>query len=266
VPTCTLNTTPVDISPGDSATLSWSSDLLSPYLTPQGSAIAPNGSQEVAPNQTTTYTLYDHAGAYSSFRYWLYTILGLVTPAPYCTATLNVSSSAAAPTCLLSAFPPEIVSGASSTLYYSITGNPSSSNIQNVGPAPADAPVSYSVSPKSTTTYKLSVAGQGGSNVCDTTLTVDPAPVGPYVSLQVSPTRVVRGGTLIMAWNALNVSDCLVQDDQGNVVGRGLSSPIPAPTFVINQPTTYTLECVTLDGRTFSKSASVRFSPTYQEY
>jgi len=264
-PTCTLSATPADISPGDTATLNWNSNILSPYLTPLATTIDQSGSQDVAPNQTTTYTLYDHAGAYNSFRYWLYTILGLTTPESYCITTLTVSSAAAAPSCLLSVFPEEIVNGASSTLYYSISGNTSSSNIQNIGPAPADAPITYSVAPDTTTTYKLSVAGPGGSNTCTTTLTVDPAPVGPYLSLKLSPSYVMRGGTIIMAWSAFHVSDCLLKDGGGNVIGRGLNNPIPAPTFVVTGPTTYTLECVTSDGAMLSKTASVGILKAYQE-
>jgi len=211
------------------------------------------------------YTLYDHAGAYSSFRYWLYTLLGIPTPSSYCTTMLTVSSASAAPTCLLSVFPEEIVRGATSTLYYNISGDPTSANIQGVGPAPTDPPISYAVSPQNTTTYKLSVAGQGGSNKCNATLTVDPAPLGPYLSLQVSPSRVVRGGTVIVSWTGMKVADCLVKDVDGNVIGRGLSNPIPAPTYVVNDQTNYTLECVTLDGTSYTQTASVKLLPVYEE-
>lgn len=264
-PYCAMTVTPASINPGDSATLVWGGNLLSPYLTPLSIEVASSDSMTVTPNQTTTYSLFDHAGVYGYVRYWLYTLFGIPTPWPYCSATVTVANSPGAPTCLLSAFPQQIVRGNSSTLYYQIIGTVSSSNIQGVGSAPQSPPTTYSVSPSATTTYSLNVSGPGGNNKCTTEVDIIPPPQGPYLSIQVNPQRVISGGTILLAWQAYNVATCTVTDQTGTAVGSGLANPTPAPSFTLNTNTTYTLTCATMSNQILTQQATVKILPSVQE-
>jgi hypothetical protein len=61
------------------------------------------------------------------------------------------------------------------------------------------------------------------------------------------------------------VKSCTVSAQNGDAwsalqsaIGRNISKPITGET-------TYTLSCVTLDGSTLRKSATVRIIPTFQE-
>lgn len=263
-PECTISVEPSSASPGTPVTIVWSSDILSPYLTPDFGTVGVSGFREASPNQSTTYTLYDHAGAYGWLRYWLYAILGIPAPKPYCSAVLTVSSSPAAPTCILSAFPSTIVSGDSTSLYYNVAGDFSSANIQGVGPA-VMPPTTYTVSPTQDELYQLSVSGLGGNNKCYAPVNVEPAPTVPTLYLEVSPSRVAKGKPVIVAWSGKNVTSCTLRSSQGQTLATGLQNPIPAPAFTVDEPTTFTLICSPSSGAPISKSVSVLLLPWIEE-
>lgn len=263
-PGCSISVTPSNVSPGTPVTLAWGSNIISPYLTPDYGKVLATSSVQFSAGNSNTYTLYDHAGAYSWLRYWLYYVLGLSTPVPYCSATLQVSSSPAGPTCLISVFPTTIVAGDPTSLYYSISGTFSSASIQGVGQAPMP-PVTYTVRPNSTTDYKLSVSGPGGNYKCDTTVLVNPAPTTPTLYLEASPLRVQKGKPVIVAWSGKNVSSCALKDSTGATLSTALQNPIPAPTFTVTGPTTFTLTCNPSSGAPISKSVSITMVPWIEE-
>ncbi len=85
------------------------------------------------------------------------------------------------------------------------------------------------------------------------------------LNIRVIPSLVRSGNTTKVNWSASNVSSCNVSAPNGDswtglqsILGGNVSKPITAQT-------TYTLSCLTLDGRTLTKTATVRILPRFQE-
>lgn len=264
-PACSISVNPSVANPGTPVTLSWSTNMLSPYVTPDLGAVGSGaGTRQIHPLQSTTYTLYDHAGAYGWVRYWLYVILGLSTPTPYCAAMFTASPSPDTPTCELSAFPTSVVSGDPTTLYYTIWGDFTSSQIQGVGQAPMP-PVTYTVRPTQDKLYELSVTNAAGTSKCFAPVQVQPAPSGPTLYLEASPLRVAKGKPVIVAWSGKNVASCALTNSHGQTLSQALTNPVPAPTYAITKPTTFTLTCLTSNNTLLTRSVSVGLTPAVTE-
>jgi hypothetical protein len=263
-PECTMQVSPAVANPGSPITLSWSSNMLSPYITPDVEEAVASGSVQITASQSTTFTLYDHAGAHGWLRYWLYVLLGIPTPAPYCSAVFTASPSPNAPTCELFAFPTSVVAGDASALYYSIWGDFSSASIQGVGSAPLP-PIIYTVYPSQDKLYELWVSYAGGTVKCYAPVQVQPAPTTPTLYIEASPVRVGKGKPAIVAWSGKNVSSCTLRNSQGQTLSTARQNPIPAPTFSINQTTTFTLTCTPSSGAPISKSVTVNLTPSVTE-
>ena len=89
-PSCTISSLPSSFPSGGPATLSWSSNIVSPFLTPTLGIVSANASAQVTPVVTTVYTLQDNAGAYGSWRSFVYWIAGIQTPISYCAVAASV--------------------------------------------------------------------------------------------------------------------------------------------------------------------------------
>jgi len=149
------------ITQGQTAILNWSQ--VYPFVSASidngvGAIQSPNGSTSASPSTSTTYTL--------------------TTSNAAGTATASVTVTVLIPP-VISAFtatPAAIQQGQSSTLAWTVTGNPTSLSInQQIGTV---AGASTSVTPQATTTYTLIATNASGSRTASVTVTVlSPPPV-----------------------------------------------------------------------------------------
>ena len=154
--------TPSTISPGQSATLAWSSvNAQNVVITPGIGAVANSGTITVKPSETTTYTVRATGG-----------------DGPPSTCNITVTVSAAVPVVAsFTATPDTINAGQSSTLQWSVT-NADSVSITSLGTVSNSG--TRSVSPTTTTTYTLTATNAAGSVTRTATVTVA-AGTGPTI-------------------------------------------------------------------------------------
>jgi len=165
---CNISATPSSITAGGSSTLQWNttgSPTGASINNGVGSVNVTSGTRSVSPSSTTTYTL---------------TVSKSGVPNATCSRTVTVVNEPA-PTpvsCSLTANPPVINPGGSSTLTWTTGGSPTSATInQGVGSVSPPAGGSRGVSPGGTTNYTLIVSKSGVPNAnCSATVTIDACP------------------------------------------------------------------------------------------
>jgi sugar lactone lactonase YvrE len=247
VPPPTINylvANPAIITPGASTTLRWAVGNAESVSINNGiGTVSPLGELQVSPSQTTTYTL---------------TARGAVVTRQ---KTVTVTVQAAAPTAILSATPPSIAVGESSTLSWT-TGNAETVTIDN-GVGALSTSGSMQVSPQSTTTYRLTAAGAGGTTTATATVTVD----NPFTLTIEAPTD----GQVIQR------PDVLVRGSFANSAGRETGITVNGITalqylneFMANHvpliqgENTLTVTATDTDGRTYNQSITVTAEITGQ--
>jgi RHS repeat-associated protein len=146
LPTVTIAADPEMIVAGESSTLTWSSTSAeSCFLEPGIGSVAPNGSVQISPTETTTFSI---------------TATGLGGMAMD-SITITVNDPSSPPTVDIRATPSRIVKGGSSTLSW-VSSNGYSAYIDNgIGIVPLEG--SAEVSPEYTTTFTICVTGPTGS-------------------------------------------------------------------------------------------------------
>lgn len=181
-PTVSLTISPSAIIQGESSTISWStSNSTTRSLTTQGS-VSTSGSITVSPTSTTTYTL--------SASYYGYTTNSI-------SKTLTVYVP---PNVTLTVDDPEIISGESTVLRWSTSGDASTATIEpGIGSSNLNSYIS--INPSVTTTYTISVSGLGGADSDQVTVTVYQP---PEVSLN-GPAFVNYGESVTVTYEATNI-------------------------------------------------------------
>ena len=175
-PTVSLSLSPSSIIQGQNATLSWSTfNSTSQSITNIGT-VGSSGSINVSPSATITYTL--------TGNYYGYTSASV-------SRTLTVYVP---PSISFTVDDDEIVSGAQTTLRWSVSGSVSTVTV-SPGIGSTNIVSLANISPTSTTTYTLSADGPGGSASATVTVTViDP----PEVELA-GPLAVNYGDNVILS-------------------------------------------------------------------
>ncbi len=144
LPTVKISAAPTIISPGGTATLTWTSTGATAASMDNGIGSVPvNGSRAVTPAKTTTYKI---------------TVTGLGGSA---SASAAVTIKYPAPTVTFTTAPDAIPPGGSATLTWTTTNATSASIDNGVGTVAING--SKVVSPKIATTYTITVTGQGGT-------------------------------------------------------------------------------------------------------
>jgi hypothetical protein len=221
---------PLTISPGGSSTLSWSSGGASVTIDNGLGARAANGSANVTPAQSTTYTL---------------TVNGTADSTPR-TGQVTITVSQAAPTATFGANPTSVNLGQSSALTWTTTNATSVSIDNGVGSQAVNGTVN--VSPTTTTIYTLTATGGGGTTTKTATVTVvQPAPTATFSA---APTTITLGSSSTLTWTTTNASSISIDNNVGAVVANGQKSVSPTAT------TTYTLTA-TGAGGTVNRQATV---------
>lgn len=165
-----LKVSPQLITPGKSATLTWTShNATSLDLEPGIGRVDSRGSRTVSPEKSTTYTLTAKGPAGQATASAQVNIWNAVPPTPQQPKPEPVLE----PSAHLNAAPESITEGQSATLSWN-TENANSVSIQpSVGAVPAHG--SVTVSPKTPTTYFLNASGSGRSAIAKAKVNVLPA-------------------------------------------------------------------------------------------
>ena len=196
-------------------TLSWSStnaESASIHNSVTGSiqSVALNGSMDVSPAQTTTYTL---------------TVDGPGGEATHST-TVTVYDP---PTVSIEAEDEDIAAGGSTTLQWTST-HATSAFIEGIGPVSVNG--SLVVSPLVTTSYEITVTGPGGSATDSVTVRTHPVPT---VSISSDLTTIDPGGSAVLSWTSSNAVTATINSGIGHVnpVGTITVSPLVTTTYTI---------------------------------
>ena len=224
--TATLGANPNSIALGGSSELTWGSTnatscTASSVEDPSwsGARAVSGGSVNVSPTVNATYTLVCSG------------------PGGASSAPANVTVSVGpAPTAQLSATPPAIAPGGSSTLDWSSTG---ATSCAGVGFSTAGAPAgSVEVTPSATTNYSVTCTGAGGatSPAANATVTVGSAVTA---TLAAGPDTIALGGSSTLTWGSANATSC---------IGTGFDTGSQASGSVQVSPTATTNYSVVCSG------------------
>ena len=238
-PSVTLSVEPTTILPGQSATLTWSTQHATSCRGTNGwnEPLATSGSTTVGPLVTTTEFDLECSGSGGSAGQ------GVI-----------VTVTAPAPVVQLTASPTTVIAGAGTTLTWS-TSNAESCSAS--GGWSGMEPVQGSrviASVPATTTYTLTCTGT--TAVVAQSVTVTAIPPAPVIALSATPSTVVQGGTSLLQWSTSNATACTAS---GAWHGAELLSG-SQPTAAITTDSTFTLGC-TGPGGSASQSTTVSVTP-----
>jgi hypothetical protein len=242
-PTCTLDASTTYTSAGQGVTLSWYTNGAYSVSISNVGATGVSGTQTVYPYVSTTYVL---------------TAIGNGGTAT-CSRTVTVNNSGSyqggyAPTCSLSANPPVVYDGSSTTLSWT-TANAYSVSIDN-GVGAVQPAGTYVVNvPAGARTYTLTAYGNGGVQTCRTTVQTQNAysnTGGPTCGIVVQSD--VYGG-LTLAWYSEN-------SILASISGIGPVERTGTTVVAPGQVTTYTLTVRGYDGQ--ERSCQATAYPTQQ--
>jgi len=236
LPTVTLSANPEEITEGESSTLSWSTTDADDISIDNGvgTGFAANGTVDVSPMVTTTYTI-DVANAYGTDS---------------ATTTVTVHP---VPTVDISADNTTIAHGGSTNLNWTSQNAQSASIDQNIGTVAVNG--STSVSPTVTTTYTITASSQYGYDTDSVTVNVTNLPT---VEIVASPETITAGESVTISWSAVNADPNQVSINQfGSVATEG--SRVVTP----NSNTTYTITASNAYGSdTMSVTVTVNDMPS----
>lgn len=220
---------PTTISPGQSATLTWSTGGTSATLDHGIGVQAASGSIQVSPTVTTTYTCQATGTADSTPR----------------SAQVTITVGQPAPTATFTATPASIAAGGTSQLSWTTTNATSVSIDNGVGAKPVSG--TANVSPPGTTTYTLTATGPGGTITKTATVTVLQP---PSVTFSASPATIKQGQSATLIWTTQNATNVSIDNGVGSQPLSGSISVSPTHS------TTYTLTA-TGPGGTSTQQATV---------
>jgi hypothetical protein len=227
--------TPASVTPGGHTQLDWVVEGAdSVTITPGPGNVDPKtGTFDVAPTQTTTYTLSAKGPG------------GTVTA----NTTVTVASASDPRIIRFDASPTNIQAGGSSTLSWTTEG---ANQVSISGIGPVDSSGSRLVSPTVTTTYTLTAQGADGRQVtAPVVVTVNAGNAPRVISFSANPTNIQPGATSQLCWN---VDGAASVDILG--IGTGLK-PNDCATVTPSGTTTYTLTAKN-DAGTITQSVTVQ--------
>ena len=233
-PEVSFSADPQTIMLGESSTLSWNvidADTIS--IDPGIGSVDSDGTYEVFPNETTTYTL-TSVGA------------GGTT-----TEKVSVSVNQPLPTVSISADPEAILLGESSTLRWSSTHADTCVIEPVIGSVGASG--STQVSPADATTYTIIATGPGGTASADVTITVTDPNMPPTVTMTPASASISQGDSITLTWNSERAQSAFIDNGVGSLTVNGSITVSPEHT------TTYT---ITVTGATGSDSAQAKIQVT----
>jgi plastocyanin len=227
-PTAELLLQPALINPGESITLTWSTQNATQVsITPDVGTVTAEGAVTISPADSTTYTL---------------TAVG---PGGTAEAQATVSVNFPPPTAELNADHLTVGSGETVTLTWTSAYAHQCVIEPDVGPV--DPSGSIAVTPTETTVYTLTATGPGGSATDTLTVTVIPK---PQIVFSADPTTIQLGDPVTLTWEVSHADSCAIEPDVGSVTASGSVTVNPIADTV------YTLTA-TGSGGTATGTASV---------
>lgn len=219
LPTINLFTaTPSTINVGLSSTLSWDVSGATSVSIDQGiGAVGSSGNRQVAPSQTTSYTL---TATNSS---------GSVTAS----TIITVNQTSLPIITSFSVSPVTINSGGSTTLSWNVTGATSVSIDQGIGSVATTGSRTFVLS--ATTTFNLTATNSGGTVFASATVTVVQAGLPVIYLFTANPMTVSPGGTSTLSWNVSGATTVSIDN------GIGIVTAIGTRQVTLAQTTTYTM-------------------------
>jgi hypothetical protein len=219
-PSCTIYANPTSINEGQSSTITWNSTNADSATLSSFGSVSLNGSKNVSPSNTTTYTL---------------TVRNDNGKTATCDTTVVVKKQQNL-WCTISANPSQIERGNSSTLSWNSSSNATSAELSDFGSVSVDG--SRSVSPDSTRTYTLTIHdNQGRTANCETTITVHyNQPNAPYCTLSASNVNNnYNNQSALLTWTSYNATSATISPELGNVSLNGSQTVYPhgAMTYVM---------------------------------
>jgi hypothetical protein len=212
MPTATIGATPQTIKAGESVILTWHTDHAGSVGIDQGIGnVGPNGSVNVSPSATTTYTL--------------------TATGPGGTATNQTTVIVLpAPVINFSATPQGIGPGGISSLTWSCSHADAVSIDNGIGMVSLSG--SLEVTPPATTTYTITATGSGGTKTAQAVVTVN---ILPTINFSVDPAAISAGQSATLTWTSENADTVTVDQGIGTVVKNGslVVSPAATTTFTI---------------------------------
>ena len=228
---------PVSIAPGQSSTLSWTTTgAATVTISPTVGSVAVNGSVQVTPAQTTTYTLTATSSDGKSVS----------APVQVIVAPANIPQILT-----FVANPQTIDAGQSSQLCWQVSG---ANNIQidpGVG-TNLNANDCATVKPSVTTTYTLTATNAQGTIKANVTVNVGAVRI---TSFQASPvTSTAAGNPVVLSWTTQNASSVVLVGSELGPQTLGVNDH-----FTVNPITNsiYTLTAYGPGGQTVSVTISV---------
>jgi hypothetical protein len=227
---------PVNINPGGSSTLSWTTTGASTVSISGVGNVAANGSTTVSPTQTTTYTLTATSAD------------GKSVTAPI---TVIVTAAQVPTVVTFAANPATIDAGQSTKLCWQVNNATSITITPGVG-SNLNANDCATVSPTQTTTYTLTATNSSGQIQANVTVNVGQVRILSFTS---DPnTSLAAGAPVTLSWQTQNAQSVVIV---GNELGPQTLQPNGSLVVKPITNTTYTLTAYGPGGQTVSVTISV---------
>lgn len=233
-----------DGQPGGPLSYAWS--------VVSGPSPAPTFSAPTSANTDVTF------GAVGSFVLELSTDDGEITAYDRVVVTVDDSRLALIPTVTISASPPVIAAGTTTTLTWSSTDATScdASGAWTGSKATSGSEVTAELATDST--FSLSCTGPGGTSPVQSVLVeVEPPPPPTDVNLTAAPTTITAGSSATLTWTTTEAESCTASGGWS-----GSKSPTGGTeTVTPTTTTTYTIRCVGTAEDTASATVTVSAPP-----
>ncbi|HTU65619.1 MAG TPA: hypothetical protein VMF52_06705 [Steroidobacteraceae bacterium] len=249
-PVVNLTMNPLEMQPGDTARLTWSTSNATSCVGSEGSV-----SQNWAGPQLTNNLQGFRIGPVQAAGEYAFTLscsgAGGQTSASRI-LRVDTSAPAAPPNVTFNATPGQIAPGETTTLTWSSTN---AATCSGSGGAPGDgwagskalSSTGTVIGPLSTTgsfVYTLACTGGGGTTSRNATVVVNSTPQPATVDITISPATIVAGDAAQISWTSTNASNCTAS---GSWSGAQASSGTNVSTGTIATPGAYAYS-LTCDG------------------
>ena len=224
------------ITEGQSTKLSWTTtDATSVAISVISGSLPVDGSRNVSPTVTTTYTL----------------TAGGASGCTSATATVTITVNLLPPTASLSADPEELFnSGDAVTLTWSTTRATSASIDEGVGSVTPVADGSTTVYPDTTTTYTLTATGPGGSSTDTATVYTVDFQRSLTATLTADSTSITVGDSTTLRWTTEGADSASLSQDVGANIGAVAETELAAGSRSVSptETTKYTITATKGEG------------------
>jgi hypothetical protein len=211
------------ITVGQSANLKWDvSGATSVSISPGIGNVSSSGTRGISPTTTTTYTLEAKNMGGSTSKTKIITVTGVLP---------SVDS--------FSFNTPDIIAGQTATLSWAVTGATSVSIEPNIGTVPSSG--TKSVTPSSTTTYKLTASNNAGNATGSATINVTASNAPVVTTFSASPASISSGKSATLTWEVIGAKSININQGIGGVASKGSTvvTPVASTTYTLTADSTY---------------------------